>query len=156
MSRDRRIFLLWRVKARAGSDAQKSATAFFSLPCRARRVASRFCAARVSLPRIFSVSSVPHTHTIVFMRPRLLAPSPALRRARSVYAGCIRVGEVSDPRVIAGLLSCGTYINPSSPFTYISLSGAGQELVEFYTRDNVRDSKKSLSSSFSFSFILFT
>lgn len=120
------VFLVRRVKAHAGSDAQKSATAFFppSFPSPLRRAA---LLRRVSLPRIFSVSSVPHT--IVFMRPRLLTPPPALRRARSVYAGCIRVGEVRDPRVITGL-SRGTYINPSSPSTYISLPGIAQELVE--------------------------
>lgn len=119
--------LLRRVKARAGSDAQKSTTAFFppSLP---RRVAPHFCAAFLS--REYFQFLPFRIRATVFTRPRLLTtPPPALRRARSVYASCIRVGEVRDPRVISGL-SRGTYINPSSPSTYISLSGIAQELVE--------------------------
>lgn len=73
------------------------------------------------------------------MRPRLCLRHRHRRpsvRARSVYAGCIRVGEVRDPRVITGL-SRGTYINPSSPSTYIFAARRCAGARRIFTRDNV-------------------
>lgn len=126
------FFGAWK---RAPVPTRKSPRRLFFFPSLPRRAA---LLRRVSPENIFSF------FRSAYARPFLWGRGCLRRRRPSVCAGCIRVGEVRDPRVITGL-SRGTYINPSSPSTYISLPDVAQELVEFSRATIRRETIRSLA-----------